>query len=160
MKRAAAALVLAGTCALQPVLPASAQKKPTPTVSDAGTFDASGRYQLSEAEQKLDCKKLNGRVRMRLLQLRAELSDKSRPTGAAQALQTVTNPAVKLMFGGASSYGTDRASQLARDRAVIEGYNQQLVAKNCQAYDVAAELRKTSGDPAPTPIAKPVAAKK
>lgn len=165
MLRTTVGIILVVACLAEFSGPASAAKFPgsdkkKPAVSDSGTFDASGRYQLSEAEQKLDCKKLNGRVRIRLLQLRAELSDKSQPTGASQALQTVTNPALKLMFGGASGYGTDRASQLGRDRAVIEAYNQQLVVKSCQPYDINAELKKSPSEPAPVPIAKPAAAKK
>ena len=74
-------------------------------------------------------------------------------------MQQVTGPALKLMYGGASSYGTDRAGQLRRDRAVIEAYNQQLVAKSCQPYDIDAELKKTPSDPAPAPIPKAAAKK-
>jgi hypothetical protein len=122
--------------------------------NDAGTFDASGKYILSAQELKLDCKKLNSRINMRLLQLRAELADKSQPTGVAQGLQQATAPAFKLMFGGASSYGTDRASQLRADKAVIVAYNQQLVAKSCQPYDIEAELKKGPNDPAPSPLPK------
>lgn len=137
------------------------QKTPrTSTANDTGTFDASGKYVLSEAEQKLDCKKLNGRVRMRIMQLRAELADKSKPSEVAQGLQQATAPALKLMFGGASAYGTDRASQLRADKAVIVAYNQQLVAKSCQPYDIEAELKKSPSDPPPAPMPKPAATKK
>ena len=66
------ALLLAGF-----VSPVIAQKKsPGAAPGDIGTFNSSGRYVLSETEQKLDCKKVNGRVNMRLLQLRAELAEK------------------------------------------------------------------------------------
>ena len=153
-----AVLLAAACCSAVLAAPAAeAQKKPgekKAVVSDAGTFDASGRYVLSEAELKLECKKLSSRVSLRLLQLRAELADKSQPTVAAQTLQQVTGPALKLMYGGASSYGTDRGSQLRRDRAVIEAYNQQLTAKSCQPYDTEAELKKTPADPSPSPIPK------
>ena len=141
--------------------PAIAQKKPNGAqAGDVGSFDASGKYVLSETEQKLDCKKLNGRINVRLLQLRAELADKSVPTGVAQSLQQVTAPALKLMFGGDSAYGTDRAGQLRADRAIIDGYNAQLAARNCQPYDIAAELKKGPNDPPPSPLPKPAAAKK
>jgi hypothetical protein len=140
-------IVLALTLAL-PGSVALAQGKP----SDVGTFDADGRYSLSESEQKFDCKKLNGRMQVRILQLRAELSDPTRPSSASQALQTVTNPALKLMYGGSSSYGTDRAAGLGRDRAQLEAYNAQLAAKSCPTYDLAAELKKGPSDPPPAPV--------
>jgi hypothetical protein len=152
-----AALISAVTLAIGLLIcpVAEAQKKPRESRgADGGTFDASGRYALSEAEQKLDCKKLNGRVQMRILQLRAELADKSQPTQTSQTAQQVAGPALKLMFGGASKYGTDRAEQLKSDRAVIDAYNAQLMTKNCPPYDVEAELRKGPSDPPPTPMKK------
>ena len=136
-------LALARAAALTLVSdPASAQfgKKKTSQDGDAGTFDAKGKHVLSESEQKLDCKKLTGRIQVRLLQLRAELADTSRPSQAAQAMQTVTNPALKLMFGGASPYGTDRNSQLKRDYTTLVAYNTQLGAKNCAVFDNDGEL--------------------
>lgn len=142
-----APLLLAMTCAAA----IAKDKKPAKEV-DAGTFDANGRYQLSASEQKFDCKKLNGRMQMRIMQLRAELADPVRPSGAAQGLQQVTNPALKLMFGGASGYGTDRDAQLGRDRAMLDAYNAQLAAKSCPTYDLAAELKKGPSDPAPAPV--------
>jgi hypothetical protein len=150
--------VLTSVCLVVVPVAAVADKPRKPQVSDAGTYDANGRYQLSEAELKLECKKLNGRINMRLLHLRAEYADTSQPTGASQALQVVTNPATKLFFGGASNYGTDRAGQLARDRAVVDAYNAQLVTKNCPSYDIAAELKKKPSDPPPSPSLKPAVA--
>ena len=152
MWRTPAALALAAACLCDPSATASAQSK-----GDVGSFDASGRYVFSQSEQKLDCKKLNGRIQVRVMQLRAELADKTQPTGAAQALQQATNPALRLMYGGASGYGTDRASQLRRDRAVLESYNQHLAARNCATYDLDAALRKGPGDPPPVPQPKAAA---
>jgi len=117
-----------------------------------GSFDSSGRYVLSEGERKLDCRKINGRILVRVMQLRAELSDANRPSSASQALQQATSPALKLMYGGGSNYGTDRTSQLRRDRAMLEAYNIQLAAKNCPTYDLDAELKKGPSDPAPSPV--------
>ncbi len=153
------ALVVA-TCLIGFTGSAALAQKKASQANDSGTIDASGKYVLSEQELRLDCKKLNGRINVRLLQLRAELADKSLPTGVAQGLQQVTAPALKLMFGGASAYGTDRAGQLRADRAVIDGYNAQLVAKGCQPYDIATELKKGPNDPPPAPLPKTAAAKK
>ena len=146
--RLALLATLAAALAHGPSLAQGKEKKP----SDAGTIDASGRYLPSEAEQKFDCKKLNGRLQVRIMQLRAELTDPTQPSGASQVMQQVTNPALKLMYGGASPYGTDRAAQLGRDRAQLEAYNGLLAAKSCPIYDLAAELRKKQSDPPPAPV--------
>lgn len=154
MRHTAPLLAVAAALAVMST-PAAAQfGKKSDKASDAGTFDAKGNYVLSEAEQKLDCKKLIGRVQLRIMQLRAELADTSRPSQAAQAMQTVTNPALKLMFGGATPYGTDRNSQLKRDHSTLVAYNSQLAAKSCATYDLDAELKKGPNDPPPAPIPK------
>lgn len=161
MTRSSILLAASFLLAASAVTAVADQKKAKPPAgSDAGTFDASGKYVLSEAEQKLDCKKLNGRIAMRLMQLRAELADKTQPSGVSQGLQQATAPALKLMFGGASAYGTDRASQLKADKAVIVAYNQQLVSKSCQPFDIEGELKKSPKDPMPSPIPKAAPAKK
>lgn len=135
---------------------ALAEKKPKEVRGgDGGTFDTSGRYVLSPGEQKLDCKKLNGRIQMRILQLRAEYSDKSQPSQFSQSAQQVVGPAAKVMFGGSTRYGTERTEQLKRDRSVIEAYNGQLLAKNCPQYDLETELKKSPNDPPPSPLRPP-----
>ncbi len=149
-RRFAAAIVCASALLAAPA--AEAQKKRAAT--DTGTFDSSGSYILTESELKLDCKKITGRTNIRVLQLRAELAESARPSGAAQTLQQVTGPAVKLMYGGASGYGTDRDAQMRRDRAVIEAFNRRLAEKNCATYDIDAELKKGPNDPPPAPVKK------
>ena len=151
----AAALVLG--LGLAACLPAVAEKKPRQFRDpDGGTFDDAGKYTLSDAEQKLDCKKTNGRLLTRILQLRAELADKQQTSQVAQSAQQIGTPVLKLMFGGGSKYGTDRAEQLKRDRAVLEAYNAQLATKGCPQFDLDAELKKGPNDPAPTvPVKAP-----
>jgi len=118
----------------------------------AGTFDASGVYRPSADEQALDCRKLTGRMTVRILQVRAEISGGTTSASVvAQTMQQVTNPVLKLMFGGASSYSGDRRKRLTQDVARLEAYNGLLAGKGCATFDLQAELNKGPSDPTPRP---------
>lgn len=126
--------------------------------SSGGTFDAAGNYQLGEDEQKLDCKKLSGRIHIRLLQMRSETGGAAKRSPVAEELRKVTTPTLQLMFGGgrntsAPAYGADSAADHRRDLAILNAYNKQLSAKNCRVYDIDAELKKGPSDPPPSPVA-------
>ncbi len=122
---------------------------PTPrkvSDDDTGTFD--GRtYKLSAEEQALDCKKLTGRMQVRILQIR---DADQRPTGnvVTQGTQMIVAP----IFGG-TTHGSDPAGTLARDRAMLEAYNARLKEKSCQTFDLDRELaiRDVRHTPRPQP---------
>lgn len=91
-------------------------------------------YALSEEEKGLDCRRLTGRMKIRILQIRdyharAKTSELSRSLQSAQA------------NFGASATGSDPDGDYARDRAMLEAYNAQLAAKGCKTLDLAAELK-------------------
>lgn len=145
---APSAMVLATVLGLIAVTPAPAaeqhetkglfgQKKgalpPPPVDRDALTPD----------EMKLDCKKLAGRMQIRIMQLRAERG-RDNPSAVAKSLQTVAKP----VYGG-TVYGRDPVTQASRDRAWLESGNKQLAAKNCRTFDLDAELKKPASDPPP-----------
>lgn len=140
----AAALVLAGCANAMPGASPTPVKPPPPDTS--GKFEQSGGYVLSEAERALDCKKLTGRIQLRILQLR---SAADRPT-TSQAART-TQAIVKPVFGG-SSYGIDPKQQGANDRAVMQAYNEELKRKGCPAFDLEAELSATDSKHTPRPV--------
>lgn len=134
---------------------AAAEKKknavPVPTA--VGSVDASGVYQMSGEELDFDCKKLTGRVQIRILQLR---SGPGRPTSAlSQTMQRTTKP----IFGG-TLYGTDAAGQERSDRAMLEAYNKRLREKNCKSFDLAAALASKDGDTPDPTVAPPDPSKK
>lgn len=118
-------------------------KPPPPDTS--GTFAATG-YVLSAPERELDCKKLTGRIQLRLLQLRAAAD---RPT-TSQAART-TQALVKPVFGG-SSFGLDPKQQTTNDRAVVQAYNEELKRRDCPAFDLDAELAATDSKHTPRPV--------
>lgn len=111
-------------------------------------------YELSAQEKALNCKQLTGRMQLRILQARDTI-ERNDSSALGRGLQSVTVP----VFGG-TSRGTDPAGDFARDRAMLEAYNQQLTAKKCPAYDLDAELRPRPVRDTPTPVPNPALAAK
>jgi hypothetical protein len=105
-------------------------------------------YELSPTELALDCKKLTGRMRLRILQLRTS-ADRHPTSEVSRTAQSMVTP-----FLGGSQYGADPAADQARDRAILEAYNRQLAAKSCRTIDLEAELRPQAATP-PLRAAKP-----
>jgi hypothetical protein len=135
---------IAGGCAqsgAQSLAPQVGQKAPD-------TYKPGQAYQLSKEELALDCKRLTGRMQIRILQAR-DASVRGGGTMAARGLQSVTTP----IFGG-TLHGADPAADFARDRAMLEAMNKQLAAKNCATFDLDAELQPRASGETPKPIPK------
>jgi hypothetical protein len=111
-----------------------------PTVSSLPASPGTG-YQLTAAEAELDCKKLTGRVAIRIVQIR-DFQSRTRTTGLSRAIQTTST----TLLGGTLE-GTDPDGRYARDRAILEAYNNRLIEKNCPSFDLAAELDPAAKDP-------------
>jgi hypothetical protein len=112
-------------------------------------------YQLTAEDRALDCRKLSGRITVRLLQLRSERLDGRGPGSAvSDAVQGVAGPAATAFWGKSTAYLTDRAAYLARDRAQIGAYNGLLATKGCATFDIEAELAKGPDAPVPRPTRK------
>ncbi len=109
-----------------------------------------GVYQLNAEELALDCRKLTGRMQIRILQVRS-YSEKQPTSGLSKGLQSSITP----VFGG-TGQGMNPDAQYAVDRAQLEAYNKQLVAKGCKSYDLDAALATTDVRVTPVPtIPKP-----
>jgi hypothetical protein len=135
---------LAGACASesgQSLAPQFGQKAPD-------TYVAGQPYPLTKEELALDCKKLTGRMQVRILQVRD-----SSVRGGGSTLARTTQSAVIPVFGG-TSRGADPAADFARDRAYLEALNKQLATKNCATFDLDSELQPRSIRDTPTPIPK------
>jgi hypothetical protein len=91
-------------------------------------------YALSEEENGLDCRRINGRMKIRIMQLRDQAT-RTRTSELSRGLQTATS-----QFGG-SGYGSSPDSEHARDRAMLEAYNGLLASKGCKTFDLEAELK-------------------
>ncbi len=117
-----------------------------PLTNDAAAFSA---YQLSDDEKKLDCKKLTGKMQVRILQMRG-YDTRTKASSMARTTQAVATP----IFGGTKE-GLDPDGQYRKDRAMLEAYNRQLADKKCKTFDIDAELNKTDGStPEPIPTKK------
>ncbi len=110
------------------------------------TYVAGQPYQLTKEELALDCKRLTGRMQVRILQTR-DAEDRGGGSKIAQTAQSAIVP----VFGG-TSRGADAAADAARDRAYLEAMNRQLAAKNCATYDLDAEMQPRSIRDTPTPV--------
>lgn len=111
-------------------------------------------YVLSGEEREYDCKKLTGRMQVRILEVR-DYTARDKSTKASHGLQSV----VTGILGG-SKRGTDPDGDYARDVAKLQAYNQQLVTKGCKSFDLSKELQPKPVTETPTPTVAPAAAKK
>jgi hypothetical protein len=116
--------------------------------ANAGRMNQDGTYALGPDELKLDCKKLTGRMQVRILQIRDQ-RDRVVGSDAGRAIQKSVQP----VFGG-TQHGSAPDAEFARDRAIVQAYNQQLASKNCKTFDLDAELQPKPVNATPTPTAK------
>ncbi len=106
-----------------------------------------GAYALNDEEKALDCKKLTGRMQVRLLQVR-DFTSQSAPSGVSHALQSAA-----VMAGSKSTRGLDPSAEHATDRAQLQAYNQRLAELKCKTFNLDDELRPKPVTATPTPIA-------
>ena len=144
---AVVALVLAGCAAAMPgyVPPSAKLDKIKAVTPKGGGIDGQGVYQLSEQEQKLDCKGLTGSVVVKILQMR-QAGERQKPSAAAGVAQQAVRP-----FNKSTDYGHDLDADNASDRARLEALNRQLGAKGCRTFDLEADLKPGNTEP-PRPI--------
>jgi hypothetical protein len=131
------AVVLAGCAAAAPgyVPPTASGSSLALPVTKSGAV-ANGRYEPSDDEKKLDCRKLTGSMHVMLSRIK-DAPNRSKPSAAAAAIQGSAAP----IFGG-STIGSDFDGELARERARLEAYNRLLAEKKCKTMDIPAELAK------------------
>jgi hypothetical protein len=116
----------------------------TPKSGPSGT--AVGHYELSKAELALDCRKLTGKMQIRILQIRDYVQRAKTSTVSRLAQQGLTP-----IYGG-TQYGADPDAQYRRDLAMLYAYNRQLAAKKCNTFDLDAELKPQPIEHTPRPV--------
>ncbi len=105
-----------------------------------------GTYTLTADDNKLNCSQIRGRMKLRLMQIRA-----TRNSQKSTALSRNMHGASSSIFGG-TNHGVNPDQQYAQDVAILRAYNSQLAAKKCETFDLDKELaskQKSSMLPAP-----------
>ncbi|MGD9783948.1 MAG: hypothetical protein AB7U49_04585 [Hyphomicrobiaceae bacterium] len=118
----------------------------------AQAAEPTGSSVLTAAEAGLNCRKMAGRMQIRLMELRGG-DARPKQSGAAQLIQRSAVP----IFGG-TQRGADAAADEARDVAKLRAMNDLLKSRKCAYYDIDAELARAPGAPPPALI-RPSAAK-
>ncbi len=143
-------LVVSGCAAALPGYspPSKTRDRLVAAQQTGGGFDESGAYNLTDQEQKLDCKHLTGSMTVKILQMR-QASDRRDPSMLASTAQSAWKP-----IKGGTDYGLSVAEDLRRDRVRLETFNRQLTEKGCRTFDLDKEL--APGNTAtPTPVGVP-----
>jgi hypothetical protein len=141
----ASLLVLLASCTSS--LPEGGAPGTAPAAPSAGATGAlpSESYVLSAEELALSCRKLTGRMQVRILQIR-DYEQRPKPSPVSRLAQR----AATSLHGG-SRHEVDPDGEYRRDRAVLEAYNRRLAEKKCKTFDLSAELRPKSVRETPTP---------
>ena len=102
--------------------------------SGVGTMSANGRYLLSADEKKQDCRRLRGRMQIRILQVRSART-RAPTTVTSRVMQKSLTP----IYGG-TRYGADTDADMRRDIAQLKAYNARLGELKCPTVDLEREL--------------------
>jgi hypothetical protein len=129
-------------CAPDRLLAKPAKSAHTPS-SAAAEQAAVAKGVLSDGEVKLDCKRMAGRMKIRILELRGGGTVR-KGSGTAQGMQSVLVP----IFGG-TQRGADASADNQRDVAKLDAMNAILIARKCPYYDLERELAKDHSAPLP-----------
>ena len=126
-------------CASNGVEPPQANFVPASDATASTTTE--GNYTLSSDERDFDCKRLTGKVQIRILELRT-FASRSRTSMLSRTLQSATTP----IFGGTTS-GINPTSDEARTLAQAEAYNRELDQKGCRSFDLVKAIASTETPP-------------
>lgn len=135
-------------CAVLIFASASAAQEAAKKKSEArttGTVNAAGQYELSKDELALDCKKLTGRMQVRILQIR-DNAERKQTSAVSRLAQQVVTP----IYGG-TQRGADPDADYRRDLAMLQAYNRRLAANKCKTFDLDAELKPQPVQHTPRP---------
>ncbi len=118
-------------------------------ITTSASAQSEQAYELTPDEQADDCKKLTGRMQVRILDLR-DYASRSQSSSVSRGVQS----AVTGIFGG-TDHGKNPDQQYARDLARLEAYNRQLVAKDCKSFDLKSVLQPKPVRDTPSPTVLP-----
>ncbi len=135
----AAAFAASGSALCEPKAQSKKADKPLTGAEQAAVSSGA----LTTQEAQLNCKRMAGRMQVRIMELRGGGTQR-KGSSSAQGMQSALVP----IFGG-TSRGADAQGDRANDLTKMKAMNDILVARNCPYYDLEGELAK--GHHAPTP---------
>lgn len=141
------ASILVGALLATGAVSAQTKTKERKAPPQMGSVDANGGYQMSKEELALDCKRLTGKMQVRILQIR-DYDPNANSSGVSRSLQSVHAPII-----GGSTAGVDPEGRYRSDRAMLEAYNRRLAEKKCRTFDLEAELKPKPAGSTPRPVA-------
>ncbi len=144
-------LAIAGCASGPDVATASILTPVAVSVAQSAPAATAGAYVMSAEELAFDCKKLTGRMQIRILEIR-DYDERNRTSAISRSLQS----GVAAVTGGTTA-GTDPSGAYAKDRAMLDAYNAQLAAMGCKTYDLNAELQPKDFRATPSATIKPAA---
>lgn len=97
-------------------------------------------YVLASEEAEFDCKRLAGKVQIRILEMRANMSPQE-TSALSRSLQSAFSGGMTAQAAGGAH---------ASDFAQLEAFNRQLAEKNCRSFDLAKALGGNEAAPTPT----------
>lgn len=155
-RRALSVASIVAACAMLatgagPVAPAAAKTKERKPPPQMGSVDSGGSYQMSKEELAMDCKRITGKMQLRILQIR-DYDPNAKSSEVSRSLQSVHAPII-----GGSTFGVDPDARYRADRAMLEAYNRRLAEKKCRTFDLAAELKPKPPGDTPRPTMAPAA---
>lgn len=105
---------------------------------------------LTAAEAAYDCKKINGRMQLLILQIR-DYPDRDKGSMLARGLQSLTVPLI-----GGTKTGLDPDGRYQKDVRKLQAFNARLAQLKCPTFDLEYELsvRDVRHTPKPRPANK------
>lgn len=132
------AALLAGCAAAVPGYMPTADVKP-PSF-ESGRMEG-GKYVLSASERGLDCKQMTGSMLITIARLKDRML-RAKPSD----LSTTVKNTVAPLYGG-TTVNSDPDGEIAREKAKLYAYNDNLGEKGCKTLDVDGELAKPIDGP-------------
>lgn len=109
----------------------------------AGPLDTGAAQPADPEDAEAACKRLTGKVQLRLLEVRSGMSQEE------SSLLSRSIQGAGSVIGG-STRGLDTNMSLAREVEELEAANKQLADRNCRSFDIAKALTGEETVPAAT----------
>jgi hypothetical protein len=97
-----------------------------------------GKYELSQDEMAMDCRRMTGSMKITINRLK----DAASRQGGSVLAESAHKVAPLITQGSTAS--ADRQSSLARERAKLDAYNRHLASRNCKTLDIDAEFARAN----------------